>query len=255
MFDTRHLRQAARLCFLFVPWLLCFDTLAAETSPTGRSLSAAEQAEFRSQFERGESFYSAQNYEEAIKCFQLALAIKPDPNALYNIAQSHRRIGHYKLAKDYFEFFLRIPSDISVAERQKVEGFVAELGEKIREEEAAQQGFGKEEPPRRPTWRIGLGIVGIAAGATLMSFGGMLSSIHGQPGLINGKEDFTQVYDTKGVAAGLLTPGALFLVGGIVLLALPGEKRSPNATLPTATPKLSLGPVKSGVVLISPSGM
>lgn len=251
MHDIRHSHRS----LVFLSCILCTNALAVEPSPNGPPSDTGQPVDFLSEFNQGKLLYKALKYEEAIKFFQRALTLQHHPNVIYNIAQAHRKLGHHREAKEYFDWFLRIPSNISPAERRTVEEIVAELGEKIRKEEAAQQGFGKEEPPRRPTWRIGLGIVGIAAGATLMSFGGMLSSIHGQPGLINGKEDFTQVYDTKGVAAGLLTPGALFLVGGIVLLALPGEKRSPNATLPTATPKLSLGPVKSGVVLISPSGM
>jgi len=61
---------------------------------------------------------------------------------------------------------------------------------------------------RRPKWRVALGVVGIAAGAALVGFGGVFASVNGQPVLDNGKEDFSRVYNTKGLAAGLIAPGA-----------------------------------------------
>lgn len=103
---------------------------------------------------------------------------------------------------------------------------------------------------RRPKWRVALGVVGIAAGAALVGFGGVFASVNGQPVLDNGKEDFSRVYNTKGLAAGLIAPGALLMVGGAVLIALPGEKKSdPNAT-PSPTQTLSLAPVGTGTGLV-----
>ena len=74
-----------------------------------------------------------------------------------------------------------------------------------------------------------------------MSFGGMLSSIHGQPGLINGRKTSRRSMTPKGVAAGLLTPGHFFLVGGIVPLALPGEA-VPKRHAANGYAKAELGP-------------
>ncbi|HNF99571.1 MAG TPA: PEGA domain-containing protein [Pseudomonadota bacterium] len=103
---------------------------------------------------------------------------------------------------------------------------------------------------RRPKWRVALGVVGIAAGAALVGFGGVFASVNGQPVLDNGKEDFSRVYNTKGLAAGLIAPGALLMVGGAVLIALPGEKKSdPNAT-PSPAQTLSLAPVGTGTGLV-----
>ena len=103
---------------------------------------------------------------------------------------------------------------------------------------------------RRPKWRVALGVVGIAAGAALVGFGGVAFSVNGQPVLDNGQEDRTRIYNTKGLAAGLIAPGALLMVGGAVLIALPGEKKSdPNAT-PSPTQTLSLAPVGTGTGLV-----
>jgi hypothetical protein len=37
------------------------------------------------------------------------------------------------------------------------------------------------EVVQRPKWRVGLGIIGIAAGAALIGFGGLAASVDGQP--------------------------------------------------------------------------
>lgn len=103
---------------------------------------------------------------------------------------------------------------------------------------------------RRPKWRVALGVVGIAAGAALVGFGGVFASVNGQPVLDNGKEDRTRIYNTKGLAAGLIAPGATLMMGGAVLIALPGEKKSdPNAT-PSPAQTLSLAPVGTGTGLV-----
>ncbi len=100
------------------------------------------------------------------------------------------------------------------------------------------------EVVQRPMWRIVAGVLGLAAGATLSAFGGMAISVNGQPHLTSdGKEDFTQVYNTIGLGAGLIAAGAVCVVGGTVLLAVPGEKKkAPAATGPT----VSFGSVGSG---------
>ncbi len=103
---------------------------------------------------------------------------------------------------------------------------------------------------RRPKWRVALGVVGIAAGAALVGLGGVFASVNGQPVLENGKEDFTRVYNTKGLAAGLIAPGALLIVGGAVLVALPGEKKSDPSAQPSPAQTVSLAPVGSGTGLV-----
>lgn len=225
-----------------------FAAIEARSEPPRQT---SPSADFDSQYKQGEEFYRAKQYADAIQCFQRALAIKSDPNVLYNIAQSHRKLGHHREAKEYFEWFLRIPSDISAAERQSVEDIIAELGEKIRREEAAKLVYVQEASPRRPPppWRIAMGIVGIAGGVTMLAFGGLAASIDGKPYLdSNGKENLQKIYSTNGLAAGLLTPGALLLVGGVILLAVPSQKNTSKDGIREfpKTTTVSMGLVGSG---------
>lgn len=254
MHDAPHLkRRASLLCSLGISLLSQLCSAAAPVE-SGTSQGSAQPSEFVSQYQQGESFYEAKKYEQAIQCFQRALAIKPDPNVLYNIAQSHRKLQRYREAKTHFEWFLRIPNGISADERQRVELIVADLGEKIRQEEARKLVIVKEETPKRPPWRIGVGITGIAAGVVLLTFGGLAASVDSQPYLDANKDDFTRIYATSGLAAGLIAPGGLLVVGGTILLALPGAKPpTPAAKQATLAPSF-LGWIGLGSAM-APTGV
>ena len=108
------------------------------------------------------------------------------------------------------------------------------------------------EVVQRPGWRIALGIGAIAVGAGLVGYGGLVASVDGQAVLQDGKEDFTRVYDTKAKSAAFIAPGAVCLLGGIVLLALPGDKKKSSNDKGIASPiqKVSLGAIGSGTGLI-----
>jgi len=159
------------------------------------------------------------------------------------------------LGAGHFEWFLRIPNDISTAEKQNIEEAISDLDQKIRKEQAAKVVIVQAEQPQRPKWRIALGIAGITAGATLVGFGGLFASVNGQSVIdANGKEVFTRVYNTKALAGGLIGPGALLIVGGVVLLALPGEKSQSSGGKVSTSQTLSLGAVGSGTGLTFQGG-
>lgn len=213
-------------------------------------LSSELQAEFQAHYQHGERLYLARRYSEAISRFQRALSIQSDSNVIYNIAQCHKKLEHHREAKEYFEWFLRIPTDISAEERQQLKKTIAELDENIRRADEVKVIVVNAEQPRRPAWRIGLGIASIAAGVTLAGLGGAFLSIDGQAVLTNGKEDFTRVYDTKALATGLIVPGAVVFLGGVILLALPGDKPKPvNNAQSVRTLALRLGSVGTGTGL------
>lgn len=223
-----HLRSRSLQFYAKLALFLCIieyrASFAATNCEYGTILTIEQETQFHELYKQGERSYLDKDYARAIGFFQKAVAIKPAPNVIYNIAQAHRKLGHPREAKGYFTWFLDIACDINPIDRLNIEEIVSDLTKQIRQEEERVRLF--REQSRRPKWRVALGIVGVAAAAPLVAFGGMAASINGQPGLHRGKEDFTQVYNTKGVAAALLGSGAVSLVGGVVVLALPAYPTS-----------------------------
>ncbi len=78
-------------------------------------------------------------------------------------------------------------------------------------------------PPRRPTWRIGVGAAGLAAGALLIGFGISALSVNGACSL-DGLPACNGIYRTTGVGGGLVAVGSALAIGGAVLIALPPRK-------------------------------
>lgn len=89
----------------------------------GLLLSAApdsvEQA--RTEFERGAALYRAGNYREALAAFEDAQARSPAPQALFNIARCHERLGEYADAIESYRAYVdaapAAPDRASVVDR------------------------------------------------------------------------------------------------------------------------------------------
>lgn len=93
----------------------------------------------------------------------------------------------------------------------------------------------------RPKWRVITGIAGIAAGLTLVGFGASALSVNGQ--CIDtpvGGMRCHDIYQTLGIGGSLTGIGAALIIGGAVLVALPGEKK---------VMQVGLAPTASGLVL------
>lgn len=201
----------------------------------GTILSAEQEARFHELYKQGERLYLDKDYARAIGFFQKAVALKTFPNIIHNIGQSHKNLGHAREAVGYFSWFLDIACDLSPIERANIEDIVSGLTKQIHQQEERVRLF--REHSRRPKWRVALGVVGMVAAVPLLTFGGMAASIHGQPALYQGKNDFSRVYNTQGVMTALMGSGAVSLVGGVVVLALP------------ANPKLGAG-LQSSLALV-----
>jgi tetratricopeptide (TPR) repeat protein len=228
--------------FLWVSFFGAVDARSA--SPPDPLLEAARQQEqeFDRQYAQGKQLYAAGRFAEAIECFQKALSRKPDANTVYNIAQAYRKLGNCEKAKGYYEWFLRSPSpDTTEADLDKVRKYVAEC--------APQTAPSLVVTRQRPAWRIGVGIAGMAVGAGLIVIGGLAASINGRPGLVDGKEDLSRFYNTGDLAVGLIVPGSLLALGGVVLVALPGEKKVESLTQQKSATRASMGRVGSGMGL------
>src|SRR5579859_6339694 len=74
--------------------LLCASAQAAPIDDAKAAFQAGKEA-----FERGD-------YELALQSFQRANQLVPAPSLMYNIGNTHERLGHYKEAASAFEGYL-----------------------------------------------------------------------------------------------------------------------------------------------------
>lgn len=90
----------------------------------------------------------------------------------------------------------------------------------------------------RPAWRIGLGVVGIAAGVTMISLGAASLAADGKCpsggcsiGTNGDGLPVMRVVDGRAVGGGLLAAGIVAAAAGSVLIALPGKRAPLRASL------------------------
>ncbi len=98
--------------------------------------SSAMEDRARAYFMLGRSHYDAGEYEEAVEQFEAAYEIAPRPELLYNLYQSHQRLGQLEPAIDYLERYLE-EGEIDDQERPLLEARLANHREALEEERAA----------------------------------------------------------------------------------------------------------------------
>ena len=79
-------------------------------------------------------------------------------------------------------------------------------------------------PPRRPLWRLATGGALLGGGIVFLGIGSRAANLVGQCANYDLFGVCTDAYDTAAPAGGLLITGALAVVAGVVLLALPPSK-------------------------------
>jgi tetratricopeptide (TPR) repeat protein len=94
--------------------------------------SFAQDNDASAHFERGMTFFKDGDYVAAMVEFKKAYEIDPNYRGLYNLGQTSKELRDYAAALDTFERYLAEGGNEIEAERKKkVEGWVAELREKI----------------------------------------------------------------------------------------------------------------------------
>jgi tetratricopeptide (TPR) repeat protein len=88
---------------------------------------AVEQA--RTDFERGAALYRAGNYREALSAFEEAQARSPAPQALFNIARCHDRLGEFVDAVEAYRAYLQAAP--AAADRATVQARIDELQSRL----------------------------------------------------------------------------------------------------------------------------
>ncbi len=110
-----------------------------------QSKTTEEQAE--DYFRKGDAAYNLQKYDEAVKWFEKAYETWPQPEFLYNIAQSYRLAGNCKKALHFYKRFKSLKekdteNPLSAKKKKEVEKFIKDL-----EECAAKAEDSASQPP------------------------------------------------------------------------------------------------------------
>lgn len=88
-----------RLRTLAVPVFLCLQWLPTTAAATNQD-TAMEH------YQSGMAHYHASEFEQALADFAIAYREDPDPSLLFNIAQSHWKLGQYEEAIEYYRRYL-----------------------------------------------------------------------------------------------------------------------------------------------------
>lgn len=129
--------QAALLCASL--WL-CSDVWAAGADP------------FKESYDRGLTLYDKNQYESALGEFESAYKLRQVPALMFNIAQTHRKLGHVQQALDFYERYLLAEPSMPAATKGKVQGYIEQLRQvqRSRQDSASTPPTSPVTPPATP---------------------------------------------------------------------------------------------------------
>ncbi|MEL7369924.1 MAG: hypothetical protein AAFN74_13480 [Myxococcota bacterium] len=88
-----------------IRWILA-ALMAVSVSAGTRA--QAQETEFRDLVDDGMKSYKARRYNEAIRSFEAAFALKPEPELVYNVARAYEKSLNSRKALESYERFLRL---------------------------------------------------------------------------------------------------------------------------------------------------
>jgi tetratricopeptide (TPR) repeat protein len=119
-----------RVCIVLV--------LVAELCASAAYAQVADRgAEARRHFENGTRLYAKGQMVEALAEFERANELKPDPALLYDLAQTHRSLGHDATALTFYRAFLDAAP--YTPNREEVAGKIKIIEEELARREADQR--------------------------------------------------------------------------------------------------------------------
>jgi tetratricopeptide (TPR) repeat protein len=97
----------------------------------------------RERYQKGMALYTLNDFDGALREFEEGFKLEPRAEFLYNIAQSHRKLGRREKAAEFYRKYLEFKPDAS--DRAEVEGFIHELDRPVEKPPAPV-----EKPPEKP---------------------------------------------------------------------------------------------------------
>jgi len=114
----------------------------ALASPARGADSPTDQA--RQHYEIGTQQYDLGHWDDAIREFEKAYELRPDPSFLYNLAQAYRRKGDARRALDLYKNYLA--KSPKAPQRAEIEERIASLQKQIDEAASAKPALPAPEP-------------------------------------------------------------------------------------------------------------
>lgn len=111
--------------------------------------------------------FTSGRYDDAIRELQAAYKLKPNPNYLFSIAQSHRRAGRNREALAVYQRFLKESPETPL--KLETLNYVSELTTLINREDAIERE--KRRPLTKRAWFWGVLASSTVAGAVVLGVG------------------------------------------------------------------------------------
>lgn len=239
--------------------LSAFLGVVALAAPLGVAAPAVAQAQdgFRELVDKGLELYTQKKYDEAIKSFEQAYALRAEPELVYNIARAHEKSLRRAEAIAAYEKFVNLPGTTAELRTKALTAMEA-----LRAEQAALDRA--KAPPKvevsTPTAADREGAAGVSAQVepthgtpvlawTVVGVGAASMGVGAVFGLLalDAKSDFdagatsdkASTVETRALVADIaLFGGAAVAVTGVILLLVDGADAAPSETawVPTLGP-------------------
>lgn len=214
--------------------------------------------------------FQAKDYDGAVKLFEQAYSIDPEPNYLFNIGRVYEEAGNLEKAVDFYAKFVKQPGvdldsrEVALDRLKVLRAILEETSEKPKDEPKDEPEDEPDEvapPPepavdedaqrKRKNMRIaGFVLLGVGAGGLIGGgvAGGLAQSDHNKANDVSDPVDGVPLLDsgkTKALAANVLfgVGGALALTG-VILVAVGFSKPKPTSRVALVP---SFGPRGGGV--------
>jgi len=100
--------------------------------------AANPRAEAKRLYDEGTKHYNLAEYPQAIEKYRAAYALVPEPTLLFNIAQSYRLAGDFRLARTFYKNYLN--NAPNAPNRKLVDEKIAEMNDLLAKQERAATG-------------------------------------------------------------------------------------------------------------------
>lgn len=173
-------------------------------------------------YERARQESEGGNLAEAQRFYKLAYEVKADPRLLFSIARVLHKTSRPQEAALFYQQFIDSPLD-DPEQKRKARQHLDQL--RPPSVLPPNRDATSSHKPGRPRWRLIVGGVSLGAGLLLAGFGASALAVNGRciDAPMFPAQTCDNVYTSGGIGGALVGVGAAAVVGGVVLIVLPGK--------------------------------